>query len=560
MKTMKFSWVLTALLIGTVSLFAQDKAPENWFNLDSNKDGVQGVSTEEVYKTLLANRKSETVIVAVLDSGVDVEHEDLQGNIWINEDEIPGNGKDDDRNGYVDDINGWNFIGGKDGKNVDHDNLEVARLYTKYKKQFGDRNTDSGLSKKEKKAFAEWKLVKEDIDKNRMKATEQLKFFESINSAVKEFKQALKGKELTLESLDAVELSEASGQGGIVARNILRGAAKNGVSLEEGVENIKERLKGAKKYYQGQLDYHYNPDYNPRGIVGDNYNDLYEKGYGNNDVEGPDAFHGTHVAGIIAAVRGNDVGIDGVADNVKIMSVRCVPDGDERDKDVANAIRYAVDNGASIINMSFGKGFSWDKTVVDKAVKYALKKDVLLVHAAGNSSLDTDASGNFPNDKYTKKGLFGPKTADKGWIEVGALSWKKGEDRVAPFSNYAKENVDLFAPGVDIYSTIPGSEYKNASGTSMASPVTAGVAALLRSYFPTLTAAQVKDVLMRSVVRTNVEVIKPGTKDEKISFGKLSVTGGVVNSVRAIELAKKMKGKKKIKKIVTKVAPKKDGA
>ena len=169
---------------------------------------------------------------------------------------------------------------------------------------------------------------------------------------------------------------------------------------------------------QNKLDYAYNPDYDSRKlIVKDNYADSNERFYGNNDVEGPDALHGTHVAGIVGAVVGNEIGSDGIARNVKLMSVRAVPDGDERDKDVANAIRYAVDNGATIINMSFGKGYSWDKKAVDEAVKYAAKHDVLLVHAAGNSGQNNDKTDNFPNDFIGKHGFIFKKNAMQttGW-------------------------------------------------------------------------------------------------------------------------------------------------
>ena len=310
---------------------------------------------------------------------------------------------------------------------------------------------------------------------------------------------------------------------------------------EELIDPIKEGIE----YYETKVKYQYNPEFNPRAdIVKDNYADSYEKFYGNNDVKGPDAMHGTHIAGIIGASRNNNLGMKGVADNVRIMGVRCVPDGDERDKDVANSIIYAVDNGATVINMSFGKSQSWDKEAVDRAVKYAQSKDVLLVHAAGNDAKDNDAGEtNFPNARFKKHGWFKPKKA-KNWIEVGALSWKKNEDAVADFSNYGQGNVDLFAPGVDIYSTLPENKYKNLSGTSMASPVCAGVAAVIRSYFPELTAEQVKECLEKSVVKQSYKVKKPGT-EEKVQFSSLSRTGGVVNVYNAVKLAGEMKGKKK---------------
>ena len=262
-----------------------------------------------------------------------------------------------------------------------------------------------------------------------------------------------------------------------------------------------------------------------------------EKYYGNGDCKGPGAFHGTHVAGIIGATRKNGIGMDGVADNVRIMSVRCVPDGDERDKDVANAIRYAVDNGAVILNMSFGKKYSPGKKVVDDAVKYAESKGVLLIHAAGNASDDIDEIVHYPCKK-----LENGKTASN-FMDIGALSWKPDDEIAAPFSNYGKKTVDLFAPGVDIHSTVPDlNKYKDASGTSMAAPVVAGVAAVLKSYFPSLTPKQIIKILTKTSVKDYKmkKVIKPGSKDEMIEFGELSKTGGIVNLYEAVKMAQGM--------------------
>ena len=314
-------------------------------------------------------------------------------------------------------------------------------------------------------------------------------------------------------------------------------------------EDLDEQLKSEIERYEGKAKFQYNPDLDTRkDIVKDDYANPDDRNYGNSDVKGPDAFHGTHVAGIIGAIRDNNKGIKGVADNVRIMSVRCVPDGDERDKDVANAIRYAVDNGATVVNMSFGKSYSWDKNAVDRAVKYAADHDVLLVHAAGNDAKNNDTDHtNFPTPNFERKSLwqrwFGKKRATN-WIEVGALSWKTEDKSVAGFSNYGQTNVDVFSPGVDIYSTAPDGKYQNASGTSMASPVTAGVAAMIRSYFPELTAEQVKECIENSVVKQNYQVKKPGS-EEKVPFSTLSRTGGTVNAFKAVQLAGQMKGKKK---------------
>ena len=539
---LKFSQFF-ALILFPFALAAQsDNPPQNWFLMDS-QEGYQGVSAERTYKELLAGKKGQTIIVAVIDSGVDVEHEDLRDVVWTNTDEIPGNGIDDDRNGYVDDIHGWNFLGNADGTNVNEEQLEVTRLLRFYRQKFDGMSEDQVKGKKAKRQYALYKKIEKEVTENREKNMTRAATYEGVLKAVDQMSATL-GKPAS--QITKADLMDMKTDDATVSGMATRMASQ--MDDETSLADIRGEIDGAYKYFYNQSMYYYNPDINPREAVGDNYADSYEKGYGNADPEGPDAMHGTHVAGIIAATRGNDVGMDGVADNVRIMSIRAVPDGDEHDKDVANAILYAVDNGASIINMSFGKGYGWDKEAVDKAVKYAEKNDVLLVHAAGNSSQNNDNTDNFPNDGFIRKGffgkLFGSKYADN-WIEVGALNFKQGEDMPAPFSNYGKENVDLFAPGVKIYATVPGDEYAWLQGTSMASPVVAGTAAMLRSYFPSLTAAQVKEILMDTTVPMNTKVKQPGT-DEMVKFSDLSVSGGVVNVYRAVQKAEKTKGKKKV--------------
>ncbi len=537
--------------IAAITVNAQDGPPANWFNLDKEADGIYGVSTEKAYEKLLKGKTSQTVVVAVIDSGVDAEHEDLDDVMWTNTDEIPGNGIDDDNNGYVDDIHGWNFIGGADGKSVGPDTYEVTRLYKKYKYKYEKADPDK-LTKKQMAEYAIYEKVKAEVEEKIESAEKNLERFETRKTTLLEALDAvgtvLDGKEdYSMEYLDSL----ASGGDSQIATgvSIVKNFADRTSDIEEIKTVVSEQLQGALDYYGDQIKYAFNTEFDTRDIIGDNYADQYEKGYGNNDVEGPDALHGTHVAGIIAAERDNGLGMNGVADNVQIMSIRTVPDGDERDKDVANAIIYAVDNGASVINMSFGKGYSWNEEVVEKAIKYAQKKDVLLVHAAGNSSQDNDTTDNFPNDNYTKKCLWMKKEKTfKNWIEVGALNWKDGEESVAPFSNYGANNVDVFAPGMAIYSTLPDNEYRNLQGTSMASPVVAGVAALIRSYYPTLTAEQVKDIILQSSEKRMIQVKKPGT-DEMVDFTSLSVSGGEINAFKALELASKTVGKKKIKSI-----------
>jgi len=538
LKSLLFAFYLSLPMAG---VFSQTSVPENWQHLDNTADGFMGVSTNKMYNSLLKGKKAETVVVAVIDGGVDYEHEDLKDVMWKNPGEIAGNGIDDDHNGFVDDLYGWNFIGGKDGRNVHHEQLEITRLVVKYQQQFKDADP-SKLSKKDKKVYDRYKELEKTVSEEQHKAENNLNMYKGILESVNSVVEAIGKEEPTAEDLENYKTENPAL---LQASKILGSMIGDGATIAE----VRGQIQGGVDYFSGQAEYNYNTDLSVRSIVGDNYADSYEHFYGNNDVKGPDASHGTHVSGIIAAKRGNNIGMDGIADHVKIMAVRCVPDGDERDKDVANAIIYAVDNGASVINMSFGKGYAWDKKAVDKAVKYAKKHDVLMVHAAGNSSQNNDNTDNFPNDKYAKHGLFGPKMA-KNWIEVGALSWKGGEDAAATFSNYGKKNVDLFAPGVAIYSTIPGNGYAKFNGTSMASPVVAGVAAVIRSYYPNLTAMQVKEVLMSSTVRAKdaVKVKRPGGDGELVPFSDLSVTGGVVNVYEAMKKADSVKGKKKSSK------------
>jgi len=543
---MKLKLLALVMLLGFGTMYAQ-KGPQNWFNLDLEKDGINGMSTERAYAELLEGKSSTTVVVAVIDGGVDPLHEDLKGVMWHNPGEIAGNGIDDDRNGYVDDVYGWNFIGGKDGKNVGPDQLEITRLYVMYKNKFMEVDANS-LSKKERKEYDKYLKIKEivlDKQKKSKEGLEQMKSTkERLGNALDALAKALDGAPLTEESLSKIDAGDDQNLGlgiGIATRSIAEGAT----SVQGIKDDIFDQIQGGLDYYTSQSKYHYNPDYDARSVVGDNYNDLTEKNYGNKDIKGPDAFHGTHVAGIIAATRGNNIGIKGVATNVKIMGVRVVPDGDERDKDVANGIRYAVDNGAHIINMSFGKSYGWNKDVVDKALKYATKKGVLLIHAAGNDAKNNDITDNFPNDKYRKRGFLGlGKKICPVWMEIGALSYKAKDDAIATFSNFGKNQVDIFAPGVAIYSTTPDNGYGDASGTSMAAPATAGTAALVLSYYPELSAKQLKEVIEMSGAKQNYSVKQPGS-EELVPFSSLSKTGATVNAFKALKLAATVKGKRK---------------
>jgi subtilisin family serine protease len=484
------------------------------------------MGTDRAYRELLQGRApQDTVVVAILDSGVDINHEDLQGRIWVNDDETPGNGVDDDGNGYVDDVHGWNFIGGPDGQNVEHDTYEVTRLYVKLRDRFADRDSAS-IGANERDAYERYQHIKADFQKQRRQAKRELRNVKSANDAV-QFAQQLLRDHLGTDSLSQKAVSGIASPSQRVqqARDIYLYFAQQGLTPAD--------IQEYHDYLKDQVEYKLNPDFDPRSIVGDDYSDKTERSYGNNDVIGPDANHGTHVAGIVAAVRDNGIGMDGVASAVQIMSVRTVPNGDERDKDVANAIRYAADNGADIINMSFGKSYSPYKKVVDDAVRYADSLGVLMVHAAGNDGVDVDSSAN---DNYPTDRLDTGRTADH-WLEIGASSWKGGDQLAAPFSNYGDETVDLFAPGSSIYSTVPNNKYERTDGTSMAAPMVSGLAALILSHHPNLTARQVRTLILDSALRYGDRMVaRPGT-NETVPFASLSQTGAVVNAYAALQQA-----------------------
>jgi len=552
MKSVFYIFIISFLTI--YQSIGQVSVPNDWYH-GSPGQGYNGISLRKAYSDIIKDKKTKTVIVAVIDSGIDIEHEDLKENIWINPGEIPNNGIDDDKNGYTDDVFGWNFIGGPDGKNVVHDSYAATRVYASLKYKY-DKALVQKLNKKQKIEYDKYLKAKEIVEREINNAKSSLAQLEAVEGKVMQAIDVVQDKfRDTIFSIDALKSLNTNEKyelllGKNLILEVLSSANLN--TIDEVRNTILREIENDKIPFRNKLDFAYNIDYDPRKtIIKDNYDNPKEAYYGNNDVIGPDPMHGTHVGGIIGAVRNNDLGMDGIAPNVKLMTVRAVPDGDERDKDVANAIRYAVDNGASVINMSFGKGFSLNKDVVDEAIQYAAKKDVLLVHAAGNAGENNDVIQSYPTPTSEKKSGFLCKKHKKAknWIEVGALSYKSGKDAIAPFSNYGNKEVDLFAPGMKIYSTIPNDEYAPLQGTSMASPVVAGVAAAVRSVYPTLTAEQVKEVLMKSVTPITQNVLLPGSKSENVSFSKLSVSGGVVNLESALNYAATIKGKKKIKEV-----------
>lgn len=527
-------------------LFAQNNQIKGWHLLDAATDGYHGISLSPAYQ-FLKGKKSVPVIVAVIDTGVDTTQEDLKNILWKNPGEIPGNGKDDDHNGYPDDVYGWNFLGGRDGRNIKTESFEVTRVYHKYKNKYFKKLvlTDT-MCNQTREEYELWKKAAKNLE---IKPEEQVDLmflemaFKSARKSERILQDEMKVQEFTAESVEKFQPeSLRAKQAKLGYLTFFKITEFETSETNTSVfSQLEEYISGKKR---NSIAKEIPPPNERAEIVGDDYGDINDRFYGNSDVMGPSPLHGTHVSGIIGAERNNGLGVDGVADNVKIMMIRALPDGDEYDKDVALAIRYAVDNGARIINMSFGKNFSPEKKWVDEAVRYAESKDVLLVHAAGNEAENNDENDNFPNPK-----LEAYNSKAQNFITVGASGdLKISESRVADFSNYGKHTVDVFAPGVKIYSTMPGSQqYGFLKGTSMAAPVVSGLAALLRSYYPNLTAQQVKSIIEKSVVTldTSMVVVKPGSS-KKVRVNELCGSGGFINAYKAVELAAGIKEEKPV--------------
>ena len=535
---MKKVLIAAAFLASFSFAFAQDKMQDNdlktWYHKDFSTTNVYGVNTNNAYKFLESKGlKPRTVVVGVLDSGVEVDHPGLINNMWKNPNEIPNNGIDDDKNGYVDDIYGWNFIGGKTA-DVDADNLEVTRMVKKYQPIF--EGTDSAKNRanqvKMPEEYAMYQKSKKLFDEKGSEAKQYYQYFSGFNNAIPSIIKTLNGKTLTKANLAAIKpASQEDSRNLQILNSLVQDAENVGKTPKEVEELLKKEVEGALKHYESQATKHYNLDFDPRKeIVGDNYDNYNEKHYGNNHYEGPDASHGTHVSGIIAGLPHGNEAQYGVAHKVaKIMTVRAVPDGDERDKDVANAIRYAVDNGAKILNMSFGKAVSPGKKHVWDAMKYAEKKGVLLVKAAGNENQNIGENEYFPTN-FMKQSDEKPFVSNM--IVVGA-STNNSQNLRARFSNYNGKMVDVFAPGQEIYSTVPDAKYEYLQGTSMASPVVAGAAAVLWAYMPSLTPQQIKEALVKTVNKSTVNA----NVDSSANFDQISVAGGVIDLYKAAQYA-----------------------
>lgn len=514
----------------------QDKDLMTWYHQDYSSTRVYGVNTQNAYKYLESKGlKPKPVIVGVLDGGVDVQHPGLAGNLWKNPNEVPNNGKDDDGNGYIDDVYGWNFSGGKNG-DIDIDNMEVTRVVKKYQPIFeGPNSTQNKANQAEmREEFMMYMKSREIFSKKSIEAKQNFETYKRIELLIPTMMQMLNGKNLNSETLAGIRpTTQEQAMAAAYLGQISRDPSLTGKTPAEVEKLLGMQLKEALDYFEPQATKQYNLDYDPRAeIVGDNYEDYTEKNYGNNHYKGPDASHGTHVAGIIAGLpQGKEVQYGIGYKTAKIMTVRVVPNGDERDKDIANAIIYAVDNGAKILNMSFGKPVSPGKEVVRNAFKYAESKGVLMVKAAGNDNENIAENAYYPSNF---KNSEDEKPFVNNMIVVGS-STRDSEFLRSDFSNYNKKMVNVFAPGSEIYSTIPDGQYKYEQGTSMASPVVAGAASVLLAYMPDLTPPQLIESLVKTVNKSTVNAMIKSNTDNR--FDLISESGGVIDVRNAAEYA-----------------------
>ena len=507
-SSIKFSNDYLTSSPNTSKINFKDTTRKNWHNLDFEIDSVPGTSVERAYKELLKDLDGSKVIVAIIDTGLDIKHENLSNNIWINNNEII-NGLDDDNNGYVDDINGWNYLGSSY-----NETREMTRILR-----------DNKLNNRK------YSLVEEEIKKEIKKSNDQLNILNYYIQILEDSKKIL-GEYLDTDKYSIEDVNKIETEDEKLSR------AKNIYKDFESYGYTKEYLNEGIDQYNDFINYHFNIDFNGRTTNDDIY-DINDTDYGDSNINNikDSESHSTHVSGIISGDRNNKDGNKGINNLVEIMVLRAIPNGDEYDKDVARAIRYAVDNGAKIINGSFGKYFSSNPEWVIDAIQYASDNDVLVIAAAGNESKDLDSlsNDNYPNDQFLNKNEFSDT-----FIKVGASSINLNENFTAYFSNYGKINVDIFAPGVDIYSTVPNNKYKFQSGTSMASPVVSGVASLIMSYFPKLSAKKVKEIILESGIDIDVKI---GNLGGNKHFREYSKSGKLVNAYNALILASRSKRK-----------------
>ncbi|WP_062055909.1 S8 family serine peptidase [Aquimarina longa] len=514
-----------------------DQETLNWHHKDIIDDTIPGISLDKAYKKILNKKKLDNVIIAIIDQQVEINHEDLKDQIWNNPKEIPDNNIDDDNNGYIDDIHGWNFLGNSKGENIIRANYEFVRVIRKFDSTFKNKRKEH-ISSKQKANFLIYKQAQKSYEKKLKFAKKEQEYADFLVRNYPKSKKLLKTffpqENYTLQQVDSLYKvhKENSELGKLIY--FMYDYLKYNLSKDWIIET--------KKTADERLSKLMNFKYNDRSILGDDPNNLADNEYGNNIVNkySKILYHGTNVTGVIASTRDNNIGAQGILNNCKIMVLSVSPIGDENDKDISLAIKYAVDNGAKIINMSFGKDFSINKKWVNEAIKYASEKDVLIVSSAGNESRNLDNQNIYHvNDTEYSTG----NEISNNFLLIGSSTYSLDKNLKKSSSNYGKSNVDLFAPGHNIYTTSPLEEkYKFTTGSSYSSAIVSGIAALIRSCYPDLKAFQIKEILMKSGISYNIDVemtLKDNTK-KMIPFSDLSKSGKIVNAYNALLMAEQV--------------------
>jgi len=510
---------------------------KTWAYMDMVTDTIPGIGLDKVYTDLIPDKTGDTITVAIIDMEVDIEHEDLKDNIWHNTKEIPDNNRDDDDNGYTDDIHGWNFLGNLKGENNVYVNYEYTRILKTYDSLFNNKEIDTILETN-RKIYQTYKRAQKKYKERLDFANNEVKNANYILSTYTNAKKVLMPyfpeKDYSLVKLDSLKNSIGKSDKEIMDYLvILTDFLTYNLNEKWTLEN--------KRVADERIDKLLNKYYNDRSITGDDPNNIEDIAYGNPYVSMNADFldHGTLVAGVIAANRTNAIGAKGVTDLVKIMPLCISAYGDEHDKDMALAIRYAVANGAKIINISSSKEFSLHQDWVTAAIRYAAEKDVLIVTSAGNDGYDLDEPDiyNYPDDTDAQ----GNEVVDT-FIKVSSSGYTLDKNLKHISSSYGKKEVDIFAPGEEIYTTNPSNTYGSNNGTSFAAPIVAGVAALIRSYYPSLSAAEVKDILMKSgtAYHIDIEIEQEDGSKKLVPFSELSKSGKIVNAYNAMILAEKL--------------------
>ena len=533
------------------------QADLDWYNCSFDKDGVYGAEVNKAYDFLKGKKIKKRPVVALIGSGMDIEHEDLKQAIWVNPKE-KADGKDNDKNGLVDDINGWNFLGGKDGQVMEATMREGDREFLRLKDKYADyifdgKNYNKVIDGKLTKVADPENIEEYNYYRNQVLPESPMAGTYSgwqltyvLKAYADKFDQMMKerfpGKELT-EADFSICYDPKAPRDSLSEVSFMMCAMGFGVYKTDKWETVYAGIKSGAQIEQAKAEYErkvgqFGAD-GRKDIIGDNYLDINDNKYGNNVLLTADAAIGTMEAGISVAKRENGLGGNGIMDQAEIMTLRVAANGEPYLKDIALAIRYAVDHQADIIMLPVQNTLYPEdqKKWISEALEYAESKGVFCVTPAWEGAQDLAVETYYPNRWMTgKKELTN--------LMVVCSSDKNGNPSMN--SNYGAKEVDLYAPGMEIYSTYTGDTYQSGTGLGLAAATTVGVAALIKAYYPHLTGTQIRNILLETVTsRKDAEVEKGIVVDGKPTqdlflFGDLCLSGGIINAYQAVVAADKL--------------------